>query len=143
MRFMVMIKANHDTENGVLPKQELLAAMGKYNEELVKAGIMQAGEGLKPTSEAVRMKFSGSKRTVVNGPFPLSEVYCGFWIWNVKSKEEAIEWLKKCPNPTGADAEIDLRPFYEAEDLGAEFTPELRQQEERLRQQIEKQQKAS
>jgi hypothetical protein len=143
MRFMVMIKANHDTENGVMPKQDLLEAMGRYNEELVKAGVMQAGEGLHPSSTAVRMKFNGAKRTVANGPFPLSEVYCGFWIWKVTSKEEAIEWLKKCPNPTGAEAEVDLRQIFEAEELGAEFTPELREQEERLRRQIEKQQKAS
>jgi hypothetical protein len=143
MRFMVMIKANKDTENGVLPDEKLLADMGKYNEDLVKAGIMQAGEGLHPSSKGVRVKFDGDKRTVENGPFPLDEVYCGFWLWKVKSRDEAIEWLKKCPNPTGAKATIELRQVFEAEDFGAEFTPELREQEERLRQQIEKQQKAS
>ena len=139
MRVMVMIKANKDTEGGVMPDEKLLAAMGKYNEELVKAGIMQAGEGLHPSSKAVRMKFSGEKRSLVNGPFPMSEVYCGFWLWKVKSMDEAIEWLKKCPNPTGAEAEIDLRPVFEAEEFGAEFTPELREQEERLRRQMERQ----
>ena len=143
MRFMVMIKTNQDTENGVMPSEQLLADMGKYNEELVKAGIMQAGEGLHPSSKAVRVRFDGAKRSVEHGPFPTKEVYCGFWIWKVKSLEEAIEWLKKCPNPTGAEAEIDLRQIFEAEEFGAEFTPELREQEERLRAQIEKQQKAS
>jgi len=143
MRFMVMIKANNDTENGVMPEEKLLADMGKYNEELVKAGIMQAGEGLQPSSKGVRMKFDGAKRTVENGPFPLNEVYCGFWLWKVKSRDEAIEWLKKCPNPTGAQATIELRQLYEAEDLGAEFTPELREKDERLRKQIEQQKKAS
>ena len=143
MRFMVMIKANEDTESGVLPDEKLLADMGKYNEELVKAGIMQAGEGLHPSSKGVRVKFDGAKRTVENGPFPMNEVYCGFWLWKVKSKDEAIEWLKRCPNPTGAQATIELRQVFEAEDFGAELTPELREQEERLRQRIEKQQKAS
>ena len=143
MRFMVMIKANNDTENGVMPEEKLLADMGKYNEELVKAGIMQAGEGLQPSSKGARMKFDGAKRTVENGPFPLNEVYCGFWLWKVKSRDEAIEWLKKCPNPTGAQATIELRQLYEAEDLGAEFTPELREKDERLRKQIEQQKKAS
>ena len=104
MRFMVMIKANKDTENGVMPDEKLLTDMGKYNERLVKAGIMQAGEGLHPSSKAVRVRFDGDKRTVENGPFPLNEVFCGFWLWNVKSREEAIEWLKKCPNPTGAES---------------------------------------
>ena len=143
MRFMVMIKANNDTENGVMPDEKLLTDMGKYNEELVKAGIMQAGEGLQPSAKGVRVQFDGAKRTVENGPFPIDEVYCGFWLWKVTSRDEAIEWLKKCPNPTGAQATVELRPLFEAEDLGAEFTPELREQEERLRQQIEKQKKAS
>jgi len=143
MRFMVMIKANSDTENGVMPDEKLLADMGKYNEDLVKAGVMLAGEGFHPSSEGVRVKFDGAKRTVENGPFPMNEVYCGFWLWKVKSRDEAIEWLKKCPNPTGAQATIELRPVFEAEEFGAEFTPELREQEERLRRQIEQQQKAS
>ena len=143
MRFMVMIKANKDTENGVMPDEKLLADMGKYNEQLVKAGIMQAGEGLHPSSNAVRVQFNGDKRSVENGPFPLNEVFCGFWLWKVRSRDEAIEWLKKCPNPTGAQATIELRQVFEAEEFGAEFTPELREREERLRQQIEKQQKAS
>jgi hypothetical protein len=143
MRFMVMIKATKDTEAGVMPSEQLLADMGKYNEELVKAGIMQAGEGLHPSSKAVRLRFDGTKRSVEHGPFPTNQVYCGFWIWKVKSQEEAIEWLKKCPNPTGAQAEIDLRPIFEAEDFGAELTADLREQEERLRAKLEKQQKAS
>ena len=143
MRFMVMIKANKDTENGVMPDEKLLTDMGKYNEQLVKAGIMQAGEGLHPSSKAVRVRFDGDKRTVENGPFPLNEVFCGFWLWKVKSRDEAIEWLKKCPNPTGAESTIELRQVFEAEEFGAELTPELREQEERLRAQIEKQKKAS
>ena len=143
MRFMVMIKANRDTENGVKPDEKFLDDMGKYNEELVSAGIMQAGEGFHPSSKGVRIKFDGDKRTVENGPFPLNEVFCGFWMWKVTSRDEAIEWLKKCPNPTGAQATIELRQVFEAEEFGAEFTPELREKEERLRQQIDKQQKAS
>jgi hypothetical protein len=137
MRVMILIKADKDTEAGVMPSQELLAAMGKYNEELVKAGIMQAGEGLHPTSKGARVKFSGTKRNVVNGPFPeIGQLICGFWIWKVKSMQEAIDWVKRCPNPTGNDAEIEIRPIFENEDFGAEFTPELRAQEDRLRAQI-------
>ncbi len=137
MRFMIIIKADKNTEAGIMPDEKLLTAMGNFNEELVKAGIMQAGEGLHPSSKGARVKFSGSKRTVVEGPFPASgELIAGFWLWQVKSKEEAIAWVKSCPNPTGAEGEIEIRQIFEAEDFGAEFTPELRQQEERLRSQI-------
>jgi hypothetical protein len=139
MRFMVMIKANADSEAGVMPSQQLLAEMGKYNEELVRAGVMLAGEGLHPSSRGARVKFSGSARTVVDGPFPeTKELVAGFWLIQVKSKEEAIEWVKRCPNPTGAESEIEIRQVFEAEDFGAEFTPELRQQEERVRAQAER-----
>jgi hypothetical protein len=135
---MVLIKANKDTEAGVMPSKKLLTEMGKFNEELVKAGIMLAGEGLHPSSKGARVKFSGTKRTVIDGPFvETKELIAGFWMWRVKSKEEAIEWVKRCPNPTGEEAEIELRQVFEAEDFGAEFTPELRQQEERLRAQSE------
>jgi hypothetical protein len=138
MRFMILIKANKDTEAGVMPSEELLAAMGKYNEELVKAGIMLAGEGLQPSAKGARVKFSGDKRTVIDGPFAKTkELIAGFWIWQVKSKEEAIEWVKRCPNPTGDEAEIEIRQVFEAEDFGAEFTPELREQEDRVRAQAE------
>lgn len=137
MRFMIIIKADQNTEAGIMPDEKLLAEMGNFNEELVKAGIMQAGEGLHPSSKGTRVKFSGSKRTVVDGPFPATgELIAGFWLWQVKSKEEAIAWAKRCPNPTGAEGEIEIRQIFEAEDFGAEFTPELRQQEERLRNQI-------
>lgn len=137
MRFMIIIKADKNTEAGIMPDEKLLAEMGNFNEELVKAGIMQAGEGLHPSSKGARVKFSGSKRTVVDGPFPATgELIAGFWLWQVKSKEEAIAWAKRCPNPTGAEGEIEIRQIFEAEDFGAEFTPELRQQEERLRNQI-------
>ncbi len=136
MRFMIIIKADKNTESGVMPDEKLLTEMGNFNEELVKAGIMQAGEGLHPSSKGARVKFSGDKRTVVNGPFAGNELIAGFWIWQVKSKEEAIEWVKRCPNPTGAESEIEIRQIFEAEDFGAEFTPELRQQEERLRDEI-------
>ena len=137
MRFMIIIKADQNTEAGIMPDEKLLAEMGNFNEELVKAGIMQAGEGLHPSSKGARIKFSGSKRTVVDGPFPATgELIAGFWLWQVKSKEEAIAWAKRCPNPTGAEGEIEIRQIFEAEDFGAEFTPELRQQEERLRSQI-------
>lgn len=142
MRFMVLIKANKDTEAGVMPDEKLLAAMGKYNEELVKAGVMLAGEGLHPSSKGARIKFNGDKRTVVDGPFAeTKELIAGFWLWQVKSKAEAIEWLKRCPNPTGAESEIELRQVFEASDFGAEFTPELREQEDRLREEIERQKK--
>ena len=134
MRFMVMVKATRESEEGVLPTEQDFAAMGKFNEELVKAGIMQAGEGLQPSSKGARVRFSGSKRTVVDGPFAeTKELVAGFWIWHVKSKEEAIEWVKRCPNPMPTDSEIEIRQIYEAEDFGAALTPELRAQEERLR----------
>ncbi len=138
MRFIVMVKATKDSEAGVLPSQELLAAMGKYNEELVKAGIMLAGEGLHPSSKGARVRFSGNKHTVIDGPFAeTKELVAGFWLWNAKSKEEAIEWVKKCPNPMPGDSEIEIRQIFEPEDFGGEFTPELREQEERLRAEIE------
>ena len=134
MRFMVLVKADKDTEAGVLPTQELLAEMGKYNEELVKAGVMLAGEGLQPSSKGARVRFSGNKRTVIDGPFTeTKELVAGFWLWQVRSKEEAIEWLKRAPFREG---EVEIRQVFEAEDFGAEFTPELREQEERLRQQM-------
>jgi len=137
MRFMVMAKASKDSEAGKMPSQKLLAEMGKFNEELVKAGIMLAGEGLQPSSKGARVRFSGTKRTVMDGPFTESkELVAGFWIWKVKSKEEAIEWVKRCPNPMEGESEIEIRQIFEAEDFGAEFTPELRQQEDRIRQQI-------
>ena len=135
MRFMVIVKASKDSEAGKMPSQELLAAMGKYNEELVKAGIMLSGEGLHPSSKGARVRFSGNKRIVSDGPFTeTKELIAGFWLWQVKSKEDAIEWVKRCPNPMpGTESEIEIRQVFEAEDFGAEFTPELREQEERLR----------
>ena len=138
MRFMVMVKATKDSEAGVLPDEKLLADMGKFNEELVKAGVMLAGEGLQPSSKGTRVRFSGAKRTVIDGPFAeTKELVAGFWLWQVKSKEEAIEWVKRCPNPfPGTESEIEIRQVFEAEDFGAEFTPELRKQEERLRAQV-------
>ncbi len=137
MRFMVLIKGDADTEAGVMPSEQLLAEMGKYNEELVKAGVMLAGEGLHPSSKGARVKFSGATRTVVDGPFAESkELIAGFWIFQVKSKEEAIEWVKRCPNPLDGEAEIEIRQVFEPEDFGAEFTPELREQEERLRAEV-------
>ena len=137
MRFMIIIKANKDSEAGVMPDEKMLTEMGKFNEELVKAGVMLAGEGLHPSSKGARVKFSGDKRTVIDGPFAeTKELIAGFWIWQVKSKEEAIEWVKRCPNPTGVESEIEIRQIFEAEDFGAEFTPELREQEERLRAEI-------
>ena len=139
MRFMVMVKADKNTEAGVLPSEKLLAEMGKYNEELVKAGVMLAGEGLQPSSKGARVRFSGDQRTVVDGPFTeTKELIAGFWLFQVKSKEEAIEWVKRCPNPLEGDSEIEIRQVYEADDFGAEFTPELREQEERLRAQMGK-----
>jgi hypothetical protein len=139
MRFMVIIKADKNSEAGVMPDQELLTEMGNYNEELVKAGVMLAGEGLHPSSKGARVKFSGSKRTVIDGPFPeTKELIAGFWLWQVKSKEEAIEWVKRCPNPMpGTEPEIEIRQVFEADDFGEAFTPELREQEERLRAQID------
>jgi hypothetical protein len=140
MRFMVMIKANKDTEAGVMPDTAMLEAMGKFNEELVKAGVMVAGEGLQPSSKGALVRFSGDRRTVIDGPFAeAKELIAGFWIWKVKSKAEAIEWVKRCPNPTGGDSEIEIRQVFETEDFGAELTPELRAQEERLRAGISKQ----
>jgi hypothetical protein len=138
MRFMVMVKANDDTEAGVMPSEQLLAEMGKYNEELVKAGVMLAGEGLQPSSKGARVKFDGDKRTVIDGPFTeAKELIAGFWLIQVKSKEEAIEWVKRCPNPMEGESEIEIRQVFETEDFGDEFTPELREQEERLRAQID------
>ncbi|MDQ6831302.1 MAG: YciI family protein [Gemmatimonadota bacterium] len=141
MRFMVMVKATKESEAGVLPDEKLLAEMGKFNEELVNAGVMLAAEGLQPSSKGARVKFSGSKRTVVDGPFTESkELIAGFWLWQVKSKEEAIEWVKRCPNPMpNTESEIEIRQVFEADDFGAEFTPELREQEERLRAKTAKQ----
>ena len=137
MRFMIIVKADQQSEAGVLPDEKLLAAMTQYNEELVKAGIMLAGEGLHPSSKGARVRFSGTKRTVVDGPFAeAKELIAGFWLWEVRSKEEAIEWVKRCPNPTAGESEIEIRQVFEAQDFGAEFTPELREQEERLRSQI-------
>ena len=134
MRFMVLIKANKDSEAGVMPSKQLLTEMGKFNEELAKAGVMIASEGLKPSSKGARVRFSGSKRTVIDGPFAeTKELIAGFWIWQCKSKEEAIEWVKRCPNPHNEEAEVEIRQIFEAEDFGAEFTPELRAQEERIR----------
>lgn len=136
MRVMVMVKANGDTEAGRMPGEELLAAMGRYNEELVKAGVMLAGEGLHPSSRGARVRFSGTQRRVVDGPFAeTKELVAGFWLWQVHSLDEAIEWVKRCPNPTGEESEIEIRPVFEADDFGADFTPELRAQEERLREQ--------
>ncbi len=134
MKFMVLVKANKDTEAGVMPSTELLEAMGNYNEELVKAGIMKAGEGLHPTSKGARIKFSGKDRTVIDGPFTESkELIAGYWLWETGSLQEAIEWAKKCPNPTGEDSELEIRQVFEADDFGEAFTPELREQEDRLR----------
>ena len=143
MRVMVIIKANKDSEAGVMPSEKLLTDMGKYNEELVKAGVMLAGEGLHPSSKGKRVRFSGDKRSVIDGPFAeTKELIAGFWLWQVKSMNEAIEWLKRCPNPTGEVADVEIRPVFEAADFGAEFTPELQEQEERLRAKIEQQKKS-
>ena len=139
MRFMILVKADENSEAGVLPDQKLLTDMGKYNEALAAAGVLLAAEGLHPSSKGARVRFSGSTRTVIDGPFAeTKELIAGFWLWRVKSKEEAIEWVKRCPNPhTGTESEIEIRQVFEAEDFGAEFTPELREQEERLRAQSE------
>jgi hypothetical protein len=135
---MVMVKANEDSEAGVLPSTELLSAMGKYNEELVKAGVMLAGEGIHPSSRGVRIQFSGDQRNVIDGPFTeTKELIAGYWLWQVRDMDEAIEWAKRCPNPTGAESVLELRPVFEAEDFGENLTPELRDQEERLRAQTE------
>lgn len=137
MRFMVIVKASPESEAGKMPSEKLLADMGKFNEELVKAGVLLAGEGLHPSSKGARIKFRGDQRTVVDGPFAETrELVAGFWLIQVKSREEAIEWMKRCPNPMEGESEIELRQVFEAEDFGAEFTPELRQQEERLRAQV-------
>jgi len=136
MRFMIFVKANKDSEAGKLPSTELLTAMGKYNEELVKAGVMEAGEGLHPTSKGARVKFTGKDRAVTQGPFPLEGLIAGFWIFNVKSKEEAIEWVKRAPFDDGS--ELEIRQIFSAEDFGANLTPELKEQEERLRTQTAK-----
>ncbi|ARS48143.1 dehydrogenase [Ectopseudomonas mendocina] len=137
MRFMVMVKATADSEAGVMPSEELLAAMGRYNEELAEAGVMLAGEGLQPSSKGARVWFSGSQRTVIDGPFmETKELVAGFWIFQVASLEECIEWVKRCPNPMPGDSDIEIRQIFEAEDFGAEFTPELREQEERIRARI-------
>ena len=134
MRFMILVKANKNSEGGVLPDEKLLTEMGKFNEELVKAGVMLAGEGLHASSKGARVKFSGTKRTVIDGPFTeTKELVAGYWLWQVKSLAEAIEWVKRCPNPTGEESEIEIRQVFEAEDFGTALTPELRQQEERLR----------
>jgi hypothetical protein len=139
MRVMVIVKATKESEAGVMPSQHLLSEMTKFNEELVKARVMLAGEGLHPTSKAARVRFSGAKRTVIDGPFPeTKELAAGFWIWKVKSLEEAIDWVKRCPNPHNEDCEIEIRPIFEAEDFGRELTPELREREDLIRAQAEK-----
>jgi len=138
MRFMIIIKATKDSEAGVMPSEQLLTEMGKFNEALVKAGVMLAGEGLQASSKGARVKFSGDKRTVIDGPFAeTKELIAEFWIWQVKSKEEAIAWVKRCPNPHADESEVEIRQIFEAEDFGDEFTPELREKEERLRAQSE------
>jgi hypothetical protein len=140
VRVMVIIKANEDSEAGVMPSEQLLTEMGAYNEELVKAGVMLDGDGLKPSSEGARVRFSGSQRTVIDGPFvETKELIAGYWIWQVESLDEAIEWVKRCPNPMDGESEIEIRPLFEADDFGEEFTPELREQEERLRAQLKEQ----
>lgn len=142
MRFMIIVKANKDTEAGKMPSERLLTEMGRFNEELVKAGIMLAGEGLQPSAKGARVKFSGTRRTVVDGPFTeTNELIAGYWMWQVKSKDEAIAWVKRCPNPMDgqSDCEIEIRQVFEAADFGAEFTPELREQEERLRAKVNEQ----
>ena len=137
MRVMVLVKANSESEAGVMPSTELLTEMGRFNEELMNAGIMKAGEGLHPTSKAKRVRFSGTKRTVVDGPFQSDDLVAGFWIWEVKSMEEAVAWARRCPDPMNEGGELELRPIFEAEDFGDELTPELREQEERMRAQLE------
>ncbi len=137
MRYMIIVKATADSEAGVLPSEELLMAMGQYNEELAKAGILLAGDGLQPSSKGARVRFSGAQRTVIDGPFAeTKELIAGFWIWKVKSKEEAIEWVKRCPNPMPGDSEIEIRQVFEAEDFGEQFTPEMKEQAERIYTQV-------
>lgn len=139
MKVIVMVKATKESEAGVMPSEQLLTDMGNYNEELVKAGIMLAGEGLHPSIKGARVRFSGTNRIVTDGPFAeTKELVAGFWIWQVKSMEEAIAWVKRCPNPMSEESEIEIRPIFEMEDFGAEFTPELREQEERIREEAEK-----
>jgi hypothetical protein len=141
MRFMILVKATKDSEAGVMPSEELIAEMGKFNEALVKAGVMQAGEGLHPSSRGARVQFSGKNRTVVDGPFAeTKELVAGYWIWECASLQEAIDWVKRCPNPMMTDSDIEIRQVYTAEDFGEAFTPELREQEDRLRAEIEAQQ---
>ena len=141
MRFMVIVKANEDSEAGVMPSTEMLTAMGKYNEELVKAGVMLGGEGLHPSSKGARVRFSGADRTVIDGPFAeTKELIAGYWLWQVKSLDEALEWVRRCPDPMpGEESELEIRPVFEAEDFGEQFTPELRAQEDRIRAQLERQ----
>jgi len=140
---MVIVKANQDSEAGVMPSNELLSQMLEFNEQLVKAGVMLAGEGLHPSSKGVRIKFSGDQRTVIDGPFAeTKELIAGYWLWQVKSLDEAIEWAKKCPNPTGEDGVLEIRPIFETADFGSELTPELQQKEERLRAEVAKKQNA-
>ncbi|HVU05159.1 MAG TPA: YciI family protein [Polyangiaceae bacterium] len=143
MRVIVMVKATKNSEAGVMPSEKMLADMGKYNEELVKAGVMLAGEGLHPSSKGKRLRFSSGKKTIVDGPFAeTKELVAGFWIWQVRSMDEAVEWLRRCPEPMpGEECELEIRPIFEAEDFGAEFTPELREREARLRSEIEGRQK--
>ncbi len=139
MKVMVMVKATKDSEAGILPSEQLLTDMGNYNEELVKAGILLAAEGLHPSSKGVRVRFSGTNRTAIDGPFTeTKELVAGYWLWNVKSMEEAVEWVKRCPNPMLGDSEIEIRPVFEADDFGETFTPELKEQEERIRAEAEK-----
>ena len=138
MRVMVIVKATQDSEAGVMPDTALLAAMGAFNEELVKAGVMLAGEGLQPSRKGARVRFSGASRSVIDGPFTeTKELIAGFWLWQVRSMDEAVEWLRRCPNPHAEDCEIEIRPVFEADDFGEAFTPELRAQEDRLRSRIE------
>lgn len=140
MRVMVFIKADKDSEAGVMPSEQLLTEMGNFNEQLVNAGIMVSGEGLHPSSKGKRVRFTGDKRSVIDGPFAeTKELIAGFWIWQVKSMEEAVEWVKRCPNPMGGECEVEIRPVFEMEDFGAEMTPELREQEDRLRAKAAKQ----
>jgi hypothetical protein len=137
MRVMVIVKATKDSEGGIPPSRELIEAMGKYNEQLVKAGIMLAGDGLKPSSKGKRVRFSGDKRTVIDGPFAeTKELIAGFWIWQVRNMDEAVEWLKRCPNPHCVDSDVEIRPMFEAADFGENLTPEAREREERLRKEI-------
>src|SRR5437867_5964203 len=144
MRFLIIVKATKDSEAGVMPSEQLLSEMGKFNEELVKAGVMLAGEGLQPSSKGARVRFSGVKRTVIDGPFAeTKELVAGFWLWKCKSLQEAIDWVKRCPNPMPGESEIEIRQVFETEDFGATLTPELKEQEERLRKKTEKLAKAA